>query len=214
VGAVEVDDYLETHLVGSDPVLDDVLRACDAAGIPGIEVSPLQGKFLELCARMVGASSVLEFGTLGGYSTIWLARGMRPGGRVVSLEASAEYARVAGANVDRAGFGDIVDIRVGRAAETMLALDGPFDLVFIDADKASTPEYFERSIELARPGTAIVADNVVRGGAIADASAANPSVRGMRRFVELAGADPRVSVTALQTVGAKGHDGFALAVVL
>jgi predicted O-methyltransferase YrrM len=214
VGAVEADDYLARTLVGDDPVLDDVIRACDAAGLPAIEVSPLQGKFLELCARMVGAEAVLEFGTLGGYSTIWLARGMRPGGRLISLEASSSYAEVARANVERAGFGDVVDIRVGRAAETMGALDGPFDLVFIDADKASTPDYFERSLELSRPGTAIVADNVVRAGAIADPSTGNPSVNGMRRFVEIAGASDRVSVTALQTVGTKGHDGFALAIVV
>jgi predicted O-methyltransferase YrrM len=214
VGAVEVDEFLAAALVGPDPVLDDVLRACDAAGLPAIEVSPLQGKLLELIARLVGASSVLEFGTLGGYSTIWLARGMRPGGRLITLEASPAYAEVARSNIGRAGFGDVVDVRVGRAIDSVASVEGPFDLVFIDADKASTPEYFDWAVRLSRPGTAIIADNVVRGGAIADPSSGNPSVDGMRRFVEMAGADPRVSATVLQTVGAKGHDGFALAVVL
>jgi predicted O-methyltransferase YrrM len=201
-----VDRYLERLLV---PPLDEF----DATGLPPHEVTPLQGRLLELLARLVGANAILELGTLGGYSTIWLARGLREAGRVVTLEVSPDHARVAWRNIERAGFGEAVDLRVGPAIETLGELDGPFDLVFIDADKRSNPEYLGEAVRLSRPGTLIVADNVVRSGAVADPSAEDPSVTGVRRFLELVGEHPRLDATAIQTVGLKGWDGFALALV-
>jgi len=214
----QVDRYLEERLVPADDALEGALAAAEAAGLPAIEVTPTQGKLLHLLARMQRARSILELGTLGGYSTIWLARALEPGGRLVTLEADAHHAEVARASIERAGLGGRVEIRVGPALETLPQVEadglGPFDLVFIDADKRSTPEYFEWGLRLARPGTVIVADNIVRGGAIVDPEADDAGVAGMRRFLDIAGAEPRVSVTAIQTVGAKGHDGFALALVL
>jgi predicted O-methyltransferase YrrM len=172
---------------------------------------------LELLARLLGARAILELGTLAGVSTIWLARGLRPGGRLVTLEANGRCAEVAQANLERAGLADAVELRVGRALDTLplLAAEGagPFDLVFIDADKRSNPEYLQWALELSRPGSLIVADNVVRGGAVADADTVDPSVMGVRRFLELVAAEPRLTATAIQTVGEKGHDGLALALV-
>ena len=201
-----VDRYLEQLLVPP-------LEGFDSAGLPPHEVTPLQGRLLELLARLARARSILELGTLGGYSTIWLARGLADGGRLVTLEAEPEYARVARANLERAGLADTVDLRVGPALETLPQLDGPFDLIFIDADKRSNPDYLGEALRLSRPGTLIVADNVVRGGAVADPDASDPSVAGVRRFLELVGAHPRLDATAIQTVGSKGWDGFALVLV-
>jgi predicted O-methyltransferase YrrM len=201
-----VDRYLEQLLVPP-------LEGFDSGGLPPHEVTPLQGRLLELLARLAGARSILELGTLGGYSTIWLARGLADGGRLVTLEADPEYARVARANLERAGLADIVDLRVGPALEALPQLDGPFDLIFIDADKRSNPDYLDEALRLSRPGTLIVADNVVRGGAVADPDASDPTVAGVRRFLELVGADPRLDATAIQTVGSKGWDGFALVLV-
>jgi predicted O-methyltransferase YrrM len=213
-----VDRYLDAHLVPPDPILDAALAASVAAGLPAIDVTPTQGKLLELLARVQGARSILEIGTLGGYSTIWLARALPPDGRLVTLEIDPAYADVARSNLERAGLADLVELRVGDALETLPALvaerSGPFDLVFIDADKASNDRYLEWALELARPGTLIVADNVVRDGAVIDAASDDPSVQGVRRFFDLLAAESRVSATAIQTVGAKGHDGFALAVVV
>jgi predicted O-methyltransferase YrrM len=195
----------------TDLLLDPVPAAGD--GLPPHEVSPPQGALLELLARVAGARRILELGTLGGYSTIWLARALPPGGRVTTLEVDARHAAAARENLAGAGVAELVDVVVGPALETLPRLDGPFDLVFIDADKRSNPEYLRWAIELSRPGTLIVADNVVRGGAVADPEDPDPSVRGVRAFLEALAAEPRVRATAIQTVGAKGHDGFALAVV-
>jgi predicted O-methyltransferase YrrM len=211
-----VDRYLVDLLLPPDPALDAALEASAAAGLPPHGVSPAQGKLLQLLALMQGARAILEIGTLGGYSTIWLARALPAGGRLITLEADPGYAAVARANIARAGLADVVEVRVGRALDTLplLAAErlGPFDLIFIDADKRSNPEYLGWALELSRPGSAIVADNVVRGGAVAGGDG-DPTVQGVRRFYELLAADPRVSATAIQTVGAKGHDGFALGVV-
>lgn len=212
-----VDNYLTDTLVGSDDVLGEVLSRNAEAGLPPHDVSPAQGKFLMLLCRMANARSVLEIGTLGGYSTIWLARGLPDDGQVVSLEANAHHASVATANVSWAGLRDRVDIVVGPALETLPSLVGssaaPFDLVFIDADKPNNPQYLEWALRLTRPGSVIVGDNVVREGAVADGSSEDERVRGVRRFLELLRDDPRIDATALQTVGMKGWDGFSLGVV-
>jgi predicted O-methyltransferase YrrM len=204
-----VDRYLESLLVASDPALD----AARAGDLPAIEVAPVQGKLLHLLALLVGPRAILELGTLGGYSTIWLARAVAPDGRLITLEASPTHAAAARENLARAGLSDVVTVIVGSALETLPTLAGPFDLVFIDADKQHNAEYFDWAIRLGRPGTLIVADNVIRGGAVLDDEADDPRVAGMRRFFERLGAEPRVSATAIQTVGVKGYDGFALAVV-
>jgi predicted O-methyltransferase YrrM len=210
-----VDEYFSTLLLPTDPVLDTTQRSAADAGLPPISVSAPQGKFLHLLARIAGARRVLEIGTLAGYSTIWLARALPADGRLVTLEFDPAHAAVARANIVRAGLDPIVEVRTGAAIETLpaLAADPPFDLIFIDADKPSTPEYFRWAIKLSRPGSIIVVDNVVRGGDIIDASGKNQDAEGMRRFFELLAAEPRVSGTAIQTVGAKGYDGFAIAVV-
>jgi predicted O-methyltransferase YrrM len=212
-----VDRYFSDHFVGADPALEGALRASEAAGLPSIQVSPSQGKLLHLLARLRGARTVLEIGTLGGYSTIWLARALPADGRLVTLEADAKHADIARANFAAAGLSALIELHLGRALDTLPELAregrGPFDLVFIDADKPNIPEYFAWALRLSRPGSAIVIDNVVREGAVADAASTDPSVLGVRRFVELAGRDPRVECTAVQTVGSKGYDGFALAVV-
>jgi predicted O-methyltransferase YrrM len=208
----DVDAWLAERLVGTDEALDAALEAGRAAGLPDIAVAPLQGKLLALLAQMVGARAVLEIGTLGGYSTIWLARALPDDGRLVSLELDPAYAEVARANVERAGLGGRVDVRVGAALDTLPGVEGPFDLVFIDADKRTTPVYFEWALRLTRPGSVIVGDNVVRGGALLEGD--DESSEGMRRFVELMAAEPRVDATVIQTVGAKGWDGFALARVV
>jgi predicted O-methyltransferase YrrM len=206
-----IDRYFAGLLLDDDPALDGALADAAAAGLPPHDVSPLQGALLQLLARLQGARTILELGTLAGYSTIWLARALPPDGRLVTLEADASYAEVARGNLSRAGLADRVDILVGPALEALPALEGPFDLVFLDADKRTNPEYLEWALKLSRPGTLIVADNVVRGGAVLDGE--DESSRGVRRFTELLGAEPRVSATAIQTVGAKGHDGFVLALV-
>jgi predicted O-methyltransferase YrrM len=208
-----VDRYLADLLVTPDPALDDALRACADAGMPAAEVSPLQGKLLHLLARVVGARRILELGTLGGYSTIWLARALPDGGTLVTLEADPGYAAVARANVARAGLSHAVEIRVGPALVTLPELESPFDLIFIDADKPHNPEYLGWALALSRPGTVIVGDNVVRDGEIADAGSGDPRVQGIRRFFELVAAEPRLDATAIQTVGSKGWDGFVLALV-
>lgn len=210
-----VDDYFSTHLVPPDAALDAALEASDDAGLPAIAVAPNQGKFLYLLARMTGARRVLEIGTLGGYSTIWLARALPQGGRVITLEADPRHAEVARKNLDRAGLSGMVDVRQGSALDLLPDLRGeaPFDLVFVDADKRSNPEYLTWSLELTRIGSVVVVDNVVRGGAVADDTARDESVRGTRRMVELMAAEPRIDATALQTVGTKGYDGLAIALV-
>ncbi|HWF34785.1 MAG TPA: O-methyltransferase [Solirubrobacteraceae bacterium] len=212
-----VDHYIERLLLPEDDALEAALGASAEAGLPAIGVSPTQGKLLELLVRIRGARKVLELGTLGGYSTIWLARGLPSDGRLVTLELNPSYAEVARANIARAGLGHLVEQRIGPAIETLPVLAaegaGPFDLIFIDADKAGYPHYLPWALELSAPGTVLVADNLVRGGAVIDPAADDPSVAGSRRFTELLGADPRVSATLIQTVGSKGYDGFALAVV-
>jgi predicted O-methyltransferase YrrM len=213
-----VDRYISELLVGEDPDLDAALDASRAAGLPPINVAPNQGKLLHLLARIQGARQILEVGTLGGYSTIWLARALPSGGRLVTLEIDPGHAEVARANLERAGLLDRVTLRVGRAADSLAALAdegaGPFDLVFIDADKPSNPEYFRWAVQLTRPGSVIVVDNVVRQGAVVDPDSRDPAVVGTRRLNEIMAAEPSVSVTEVQTVGSKGYDGFALALVL
>jgi predicted O-methyltransferase YrrM len=213
----EVDRYIEDLLAAPDPVLDEVLSACEAAGLPPHNVSPAQGKLLMLLAQLCGARRILEIGTLGGYSAIWLARALPPDGKLVTLEADPRHAATARANIARAGLAARVELHLGPALDSLprLAAEGagPFDLVFIDADKPNNPAYLDWAIRLARPGTLIVADNVVRGGAVIDAASTDPSVQGIRRFNERLAAEPRLSATAIQTVGCKGYDGFALALV-
>ena len=214
----EVDRYISDVLVGSDAVLEAALEASREAGLPPINVAPNQGKLLYLLARIQGARSILEVGTLGGYSTIWLGRALPAGGRLVTLELEPRHAEVARASIERAGLADVVTVRLGRAVETLAELDaegaGPFDLVFIDADKPSNPDYFRWALRLTRPGSVIVVDNVVRNGAVVDPDSTDPAIRGTRALNELMAAERRVSVTEVQTVGSKGYDGFALALVL
>ncbi|QSB15114.1 O-methyltransferase [Natronosporangium hydrolyticum] len=210
-----VDEYLSDLLVPAEPVLTDGLAASRAAGLPAIEVAPNQGKLLMLLAQIQGATRVLELGTLGGYSTTWLARGVGAAGRVVTLEAAPEHAEVARQNLDRADLADRVEIRVGAALTTLAAMvqagEPPFDLIFIDADKANYPQYLEWTMRLTRPGSVIVADNVVRQGRILDAASDDENVRGARDFLARVAAEPRLSATTLQTVGVKGWDGLTIA---
>jgi predicted O-methyltransferase YrrM len=213
----EVDDYFAELFVPPDPVLEAVLEASDAAGLPPINVAPNQGKLLMLLAKIKGAQRILEIGTLGGYSTIWLARGLPLDGRLVTLEADARHAKVARENIARAGLSENVDLRLGAALDTLATLvkekTDPFDLIFIDADKPNNPRYFAFALELSRPGTLIIADNVVRDGAVAREGSRDASVEGIRRYNELMAAEPRVTATAIQTVGSKGYDGLAIALV-
>lgn len=210
--------YFCEALIPFDPVLSDALRDSDAAGLPQHNVSPTQGKFLHLLSKLKGAQRILEIGTLGGYSTIWLARALPVGGSLVSLEANPTAAAVAKANIARAGLAHVVDIRLGKAVDSLAMLTqqrvAPFDLIFIDADKPNNPSYLEWSLKLSRPGTVIIGDNVVRNGAVADAASNDPNVLGVRRFFDLMAENPRLSATAIQTVGSKGYDGFSMAVVL
>jgi len=212
-----VDKYFTDLLVPSDPALNAALADTDAAGLPQHNVAPNQGKLLQLLAKICGARTILEIGTLGGYSTIWLARALPAGGRLVTLEANPKHAEAAFANIVRAGLSSVVDLRVGKAVDILprLAAEGiaPFDLIFIDADKPSNPEYLGWSLKLSRPGTVIIGDNVVRNGAVTDSSSTDPNVQGVRRFLQLISSEPRLSATALQTVGSKGYDGFAIAIV-
>jgi predicted O-methyltransferase YrrM len=212
-----VDHYIAEQLIGDDAALDAALQASADAGLPAIAVSPPQGKLLHLLARSIGARSVLEIGTLGGYSTIWLARAVGEDGHVLSLEADARYAEVARANIARAGFAGTVEIRVGPALDTLALIaaeqPAPFDLVFIDADKVNTPEYFSWALERTRSGGLIVADNVIRDGAIGDPQSGDPGGLAARRLHEMLQDEPRVSATTIQTVGLKGYDGFTLMLV-
>lgn len=212
-----VDEYLAGQLLPDDPVLTAVLQSSDEAGLPAINVSATQGKLLQMFAQLCGARNILEIGTLGGYSTVWLARALPPDGRLITLEADEKHAAIARANISRAGLDEVVDLRVGRAAESLAALahEGrpPFDLTFIDADKVSTTEYFDWALKMSRPGSLIIVDNVVRNGAVADPASSDASVRAMRRFFDLLRDEPRVTATAVQTVGGKGYDGFAVAMV-
>jgi predicted O-methyltransferase YrrM len=212
-----VDVYLEEHLIGADPVLNAALADSAAAGLPPINVPASQGKLLYLLARLQRAVHVLEIGTLAGYSTIWLARALPPNGRIVTLESESRHAEVARANLARAGVLDRIDLRVGRALEALAALSterrDPFDLVFIDADKPRTPEYIEASLQLSRPGTLLIVDNVVRSGELANAKTSDEKVLGMQRAISLLARHPRLDSTAIQTVGGKGYDGFAIALV-
>jgi predicted O-methyltransferase YrrM len=212
-----VERYISDALVRPDAALDAALAASDAAGLPPINVSPNQGKLLHMIALLVGAKRILEIGTLGGYSTIWMARALQPGGRLVTLEADAKHAELARRNIDAAGAGALVDIELGTALETLPRLAAtsqePFDLVFIDADKINTVSYFDWALKLSRPGTVIVVDNVVRKGAVTNPASSDKDVQGMRRFYERLAGERRVTATAIQTVGSKGYDGFAIAIV-
>lgn len=208
-----VDDFFVDHCLRDDPVLEAVLAANAAADLPEIDVSPAQGKMLHLLARMAGARRVLEIGTLGGYSTIWLARAVGPAGRVITLEIDPHHADIARANLVRAGVEVRVEVVVGPAVETLATLDGPFDLVFIDADKPSNVPYLREAIRLSRPGTTIIVDNVVREGEVLDGKSTDPRVIGTRALFAAIAAEPRISATAVQTVGAKKWDGFLLALV-
>ncbi len=213
-----VDDYFAETIVAPDRALEEALAANAAAGLPSIDVSASQGKLIHLLARMTGARKALEIGTLGGYSTIWLASALPDDGRLITLEWNARHAEVARRNVARAGLGGKVEVRTGAALKTLPKIEaeglGPFDFVFIDADKVNNAAYLEWALKLSRPGTAIVVDNVVREGEVVDAQSADPDVVGVRRMFEAMAREPRLSATAIQTVGAKGWDGFLLALVL
>jgi predicted O-methyltransferase YrrM len=212
-----VDHYFDDLLLPSDPALDAALQAQADAGMPPISVTPSQGRLLQILALSVGARNILELGTLGGYSTIWLARALPPGGRLITLEADPRHAEVARANIARAGLVGIVELRLGKAIDTLpqLAAEGrgPFDLVFIDADKASTADYFAWALKLTRQGSLIIVDNVVRNGAVVDGASHDPNVQGVRRFGDALAAEPRVTATAIQTVGSKGYDGLVIGIV-
>jgi predicted O-methyltransferase YrrM len=213
-----VDDFVSGLLAPHDEALDAALRASEEAGLPAIQVSPPQGKLLYLLAKTIGAGSILEFGTLGGYSTIWLARALAAGGRLITLEAESHNAKIAGENIARARLADRVDLRVGPALDLLPQLDsegaGPFDLTFIDADKIHTPEYFAWALDHSRPGSLIVSDNVVRFGELSNPDSEDPTIPAQRRLHEMLATDPRVEATTIQTVGVKGHDGFNLALVV
>lgn len=213
----KVDAYIVERLVGVDPDQEQTLKDNAANGLPAIDVSAPQGKFLNLLVRMTGARKILEIGTLGGYSTIWMARALPEGGRLISLEYEPRHAETAKANIARAGFADRVEVRTGAAAETLPVLAtegaGPFDFIFIDADKPSNPIYLDWALKLSRPGTVVVLDNVVRDGAVIDAGSADPSIIGTRKGFDVFAGNPRFDATALQTVGSKGYDGFAIAIV-
>lgn len=212
-----VDRYICESLIPTDPALEAALATSDKAGLPAIAVAPNQGKWLMILAQAIGARSILEMGSLGGYSTIWLARALPPDGKLITLEADSKHADVARANIARAGLADKVELRLGKALETLpeLALEGlaPFDFIFIDADKGNYPGYLEWAVKLSRPGTVIIGDNVVRDGDVIDAANTDPAVQGVRRMNEMIAADSRLTATAIQTVGSKGYDGFMIAIV-
>ncbi|MEO6911394.1 MAG: O-methyltransferase [Edaphobacter sp.] len=213
----EVDEYIADRLIPSDPVLDEAQAANTAAGLPAIDVAPNQGKLLHLLARAVGARKILEIGTLGGYSTTWLARALAEDGRLITLEANAKHAEVARRNIARAGLDQIVTLRLGAALDTLPQLveegEGPFDFIFIDADKPNIPKYLTWALKLSRTGTLIVVDNVIREGEVIDAASSDANVQGARQLFDMLASEPRLQATALQTVGSKGHDGFVMAVV-
>jgi predicted O-methyltransferase YrrM len=213
-----VDQYINSTLIASDPILEAALRASTEAGLPSIQVSPPQGKLLHLLARSINARHILEIGTLGGYSTIWLARALPAGGRLLTLEADTKHLEVSRANFVRAGLTEKIEQRLGLALETLPRIAEerrePFDLIFIDANKSTMAEYFDWALKLSRPGSMIIADNVIRDGGVIDAASKDADVEGVRRFNERVGTEPRVSATEIQTVGSKGYDGFALVLVL
>jgi predicted O-methyltransferase YrrM len=213
-----VDQYYRQLCIPQDAILEAAQQTSAGAGLPAAAVSPLQGQLLYLLARIQGARSILEIGSLGGYSAIWLARALPPEGQLVSLELNPDHAAIARTNLERAGLAHLVDIRLGAALNSLSRLAaegrGPFDMIFIDADKTNYAGYLEWAVKLSRPGSLIVADNVVRNGAVIDAGSTDPNVQGVRRFNEMLAAQPRLSATAVQTVGEKGYDGFILAVVL
>lgn len=210
-----VDDYISEAILGPDPVLEQALAASDAAGLPAIAVSPAQGRLLALFVQMTGARRILEIGTLGGYSGICMARALPEDGRLVTLEFDPAHAAVARANFAAAGVSERITLLEGAALDTLPKLladgEGPFDLIFVDADKPNNPNYLEWALKLSRPGTLMVWDNVIRDGAVADAESEDPRIQATRRLFDLLAADPRLTVTAVQTVGCKGYDGFALA---
>ena len=212
-----VDSYISKLLIGTDPALDAALAASEAAALPAINVAPNQGKLLNLLARIRGASNILEIGTLGGYSAIWLARALPVGGRLISLELEPKHAEVARANLAHAGLSGVAEVRVGPALDSLAQLFAergkPFDLSFIDADKANIPKYFEWALKLSRSGSVIVVDNVIRKGAVIDADSTDPNIQGVRRFNELLASNHHVDATTIQTVGSKGYDGFTLVLV-
>ncbi|HMG85127.1 MAG TPA: O-methyltransferase [Terracidiphilus sp.] len=214
----QVDQYFSDALIAPGEGFDSALEENRKANLPSIDVTALQGKFLELLVRATRTRRVLEIGTLGGYSTLWLARALPDDGLVVTLELESHHAAVAKKNLEAAGLADRVELRIGRAADTLAALvnerAAPFDFIFIDADKSGYPEYLRWSIELSHPGTLIIADNVVRDGEVIDPASPDPNIQGVRRFTELIAVEPRLSTTVLQTVGMKGYDGFAISVVL
>jgi len=213
----DVDKYFSDRLLPDDQALESALEASVAAGLPAIAVSPNQGKLLQIFAQLLGARTILELGTLGGYSTIWMARGMRAGGRIITLEIDPNHAEVARENIERAGLQDIVEIRIGSALEILPRLSaegrGPFDLIFIDADKPNIPAYFDWALKMSRPGALIIVDNVVRDGAVIDGESTDLSVQGVRGFIDHLGAESRASGTVIQTVGIKGYDGLAVVLV-
>jgi len=213
----KVDQYFSRKLLPKDPILDAAVESTEKAGLPPIAVSPNQGKFLHMLAQLVNARAILELGTLGGYSTIWLARGMRPGGRLITVELDPKHAEVARSNISRAELKDVVDSRIGSALDVLpqLAAEkrGPFDLIFIDADKQNIPAYFEWSMKLSHPGTLIIVDNVVRDGEVIDANSPDDRIAGVRKFVDLLATESRASATTIQTVGTKGYDGFTMVLV-
>lgn len=212
-----VDSYIADSLIPSDPALDAALADNFAAKLPGIDVAPNEGKFLYLMARLVGARKILEIGTLGGYSTIWMARALPEGGKLVTLEAVPKHADVARNNIARAGLSAVVDLRVAKALDTLPQLErenaGPFDLIFIDADKENNPEYLKWALRFSRQGTLIIVDNVVRDGAVVDEKSPDADIQGTRRMFSMLSAETRLTATALQTVGRKGYDGFVIALV-
>ena len=213
-----VDDYITDLFVPPDPVLDGALKTAADAGLPAIHVAPNQGKMLSILAQSIGAKKILEIGTLGGYSTIWLARALPAGGKLITLEFDPKHADVARKNLTNAGFDGVVEVRVGKAIDSLPQIaaegHGPFDLIFIDADKPSNSDYFAWALKLSHIGTMIIVDNVIRSGAVIDEASTDPSVQGVRRFNDIAAAEPRVTVTEIQTVGSKGYDGLALALVI
>ncbi|ABK85060.1 O-methyltransferase [Bacillus thuringiensis str. Al Hakam] len=212
-----VDQYVSDILIPKDSTLEEVLQTNATANLPAHDVSPTQGMFLQLLVQIQGARNILEIGTLGGYSTIWLARSLPPEGRVVTLEANEKHADIARSNIERANLNDRIEVRTGFALDSLKQIENekyePFDFIFIDADKQNNPAYFEWALKLSRPGTVIIGDNVVREGEVIDNTSNDPRVQGIRRFYELIATEPRVSATALQTVGSKGYDGFIMAVV-
>ncbi|HHB1768137.1 TPA: O-methyltransferase [Bacillus cereus] len=212
-----VDQYVSDILIPKDSTLEEVLQTNATANLPAHDVSPTQGMFLQLLVQIQGARNILEIGTLGGYSTIWLARSLPPEGRVVTLEANEKHADIARSNIERANLNDRIEVRTGFALDSLKQIENekyePFDFIFIDADKQNNPAYFEWALKLSRPGTVIIGDNVVREGEVIDNTSNDPRVQGIRCFYELIATEPRVSATALQTVGSKGYDGFIMAVV-